>query len=243
MKKYRFFISFVFTIFLYTSLGFLFFFFQQHFIKIAPLPNKEKRISFALSSFELPPLLPLPIIENKPLEEHKEVVEKMIPKPLIKKEILLVSPIIKKKKVIQKKIKKRHIKKKKIRKYVKKRKIQKSRKKRNTVKQKKGIYHKINNNLRFSHREKNRFLSNLRKKINDNKSYPRLARRRGIQGTIKVSFKLLNRRQISHLKIVGKSLFKRSVKEAILKAFPLKIKKIPLKLPQTIHLTLHFQLK
>lgn len=75
-------------------------------------------------------------------------------------------------------------------------------------------------------KKRNRFLSELRKRINENKSYPNSARRRGIQGYIEMSFNILNDGSVDNIEIVeGKSIFKKSARQAIERSFPINLER------------------
>jgi len=72
--------------------------------------------------------------------------------------------------------------------------------------------------------KQNIFFTKLRNKINENKSYPRSARRRGIQGSVEVKFHLCNDGNVKNIEFLsGKNIFKKSVIEAIEKSFPIEV--------------------
>ena len=92
--------------------------------------------------------------------------------------------------------------------------------------------------------KQNLFIADLRKLINQNKSYPNSARRRAIEGTVKVSFNILSDGNVKHIKVVsGKSIFKKSAIQAIERSFPLKIDKELFSFPKEFKVTLIYTLK
>jgi len=92
--------------------------------------------------------------------------------------------------------------------------------------------------------KQNKFISDLIKKINDNKSYPRMARRRGIEGLVDVKFKILSDGNVEGIKIVsGRSIFKRSAMEAISKSFPVIIEEALFEFPKEFSVKISYVLK
>jgi len=253
---HRFLISFISTICIYLILGFFFFHFST-FIVDSEIKPQEKIISFSLSSYE-PEIIP-PVEETKKKEEPIEpevvtkqekikpiikkrispnpVVKKPISKPLVKK---IVRPkkksVIKKKKTLKKKKKvKRNQTKHRGDKHKKKRvqtKVKRVAKSKKTV-----LVQKVN------HVKKNQFLNQIRGKINRNKTYPRIAQRRRMQGTVNVRFTILSNGQVSNIFLRGKKVFYSSARNAVKKAFPINVKHVPFSLPTTVNLTLHYQLR
>lgn len=68
------------------------------------------------------------------------------------------------------------------------------------------------------------FLTNLVEQINKNKSYPKIARRRAIQGDVEVQFKILANGNVENIEIVsGRKVFKKSAKSAIENSFPMDV--------------------
>ena len=249
MQEYRFSISFVVTTVLYSSLGFLFFYFNDSIVKISPPP--EQIITMSLSSFE--PMLPSPPIEEV-VEEP--VIEEPLPEPIVKNVIPILPPKVKKKKIIKKRKKKKKVIKKKI---IKKKKRKKKKKVKKRVRKRKPIKHhrtkksikKVKTSKQRSSKKrthinpikKAKFLNLIRGKIDKNKSYPRIAKRRGMQGSVTVSFTLLVNGKIANLKVKGKKVFQSSARKAVLKSFPINVKNAPLKLPKKIRFTLRYQIR
>ncbi|MFA5501112.1 MAG: energy transducer TonB [Sulfurovaceae bacterium] len=72
--------------------------------------------------------------------------------------------------------------------------------------------------------EKNQFLSHLKDEIKKNKHYPPAARRRGQEGTVKVSFLITPSGSVSNIVCVGEhSILNSAAREAVYKAFPVKV--------------------
>lgn len=239
MQRHRFFISFFGTLLLYVTVGLLFFYTLHQTIGTEQKPQ-EKIITFALSEYVpevIPPVEPPmetpeeePIVEEvvEPVVKEEPVIEEVMPEPIKPK------PVVKKKKIVKKKvIKKKRVKKKSVKKRVTKRK--------STTK--KASRKKRASKTEASPAKKNAFMSRIRAKINKNKAYPRIAQRRGMQGSVKVRFTILPNGHVSNIKITGKKVFHKSARKAIQKAFPIKVKSAPLSLPTTVNLTLRYQIQ
>ena len=85
------------------------------------------------------------------------------------------------------------------------------------------------------------FVARLKAKINANKSYPRIARKRGMQGNVKVRFRITPTGKVSGLTASGPRIFMNSAKKAVKKAFPLSTRGVSL--PMNVALTLNYRLK
>jgi protein TonB len=248
--KHRFFISLLGTILLHVGIGLLFFYLFNQTIGTEQ-KSKEKVINFTLLEYEpeaAPPsqdsikeqkkedtdkpaeekiLTKNPPIENQP-------IEKINPEPMIKK--AMIKKVVKKKIVKKKRIKKRVINKR----YIKKRSAKRNKK---ALSRNKIIKKRSTNKKEASPARKNKFLNQLRAKISRNKTYPRIAQRRGMQGSVKVRFTILRNGDVSNIQITGKKVFYKSARNAVKKAFPINVKKAPLSLPTTVNLTLHYQIR
>lgn len=255
MLQRRFFISFVSTVFLYVIVGAAFFYILQK-TTYQEEKSQEKTLTFSLSEYVPPEITPMEetieekraepkeeekVIEPEPIvekiQEAPKVVEKTVPKPkpVIKK-------IVKKKRIVRKKpiVKKKRVKKRIAKKIKKKSAQKKSIKKRRTTQRnssKRSVPKKV------STAEKNRFLNQIRRKIDRSKTYPRAAKRRGMQGSVKVKFTILANGQVSNIRLSGSKLFHSSARNAVQKAFPINVKNAPLSLPQTVNVTLRYQLR
>lgn len=72
--------------------------------------------------------------------------------------------------------------------------------------------------------EKNQFLSHLKDEIKKNKHYPSVARRRGQEGAVKVSFLIGPNGSVSNIVCNGEhSVLNSAAREAVYKAFPVKV--------------------
>ena len=91
--------------------------------------------------------------------------------------------------------------------------------------------------------KKSQFLASIRAKINRKKSYPRIAQKRGMQGTVKIRFTILKSGRVGNISVSGPKVFHNSAKSAVKKAFPINVKNAPLRLPTTVNLKLRYQLR
>lgn len=92
--------------------------------------------------------------------------------------------------------------------------------------------------------KKNIFLQELKETIRRNKSYPKVARRRGIQGEVSLTFCVLADGSLSDVDIIsGKKVFYAAVREAITKSSPLLNPPEVLSYPLEVTLKLGFRLK
>lgn len=245
------------TVLLYVGMAAWLIVIQAKWIGTEQQPQ-EKVISFSLAAYEaevIPPMEERPVIEEVIPEKVEEleviepepiieevkpeepVVEELKPEPMVEKVIPKPKPMVKKK-IIKKKPKKR------VKKVVKKR-VKKSVHKKAVSKKirKKVRKNKMLAKMKASPAKKNKFLNQLRSKINRYKTYPRMAQRRGMQGTVNVRFTILANGQVGSISVSGPKVFYTSVKRAVRQAFPLSVKNAPLSLPTTVNLTLRYQLR
>ena len=212
---------------------------SQHFI--VSQKEKDETIHLALSQFvpevieqpvveeeiepepepEEEPVVEEPIVEEEP-EPEEPVVEEIIPEPVVKP-IPTLKPVVKE-------VKKKPKPKKKIIKKKKKRKVTKRASRKAT-------------SSRVNPKKKSQFLAKIRAKINRAKSYPRIAKKRGMQGIVKVRFTILKNGRVGSISVSGPKVFHSSAKRAVKKAFPVNTKNAPLSLPETVNLTLRYQLR
>ncbi len=240
VAKHRYLIAFFTTTLFYLLLAGTYFY-VQHRNLIADQKPQDQTVHLSLSSCISEPVPPVeepeeiekdepveeevieepePVVEEKPVPQEiipEPVEPKVIPKPVVEK--------IKKKPVVKKKV-------------VKKKKIQK-RAPAQTTKgvQQAGVAQKDDS------ARKNQFLAQIRRKINEHKSYPKIAKRRGMQGTVEVRFTILANGNVGHISVSGPKVFHNSVQHAVKSAFPINTKNAPISLPQSINLTLRYQLK
>lgn len=88
------------------------------------------------------------------------------------------------------------------------------------------------------------FIEELIKKIDSNKSYPNMARRRCIEGVVDVKFIILANGNVEDIQIVsGRSIFKRSTTEAIERSFPIEVDSTLFNFPEEFRLKIAYILK
>ncbi len=238
----RHFIAYMITAVAYLFIVLFVYYAQSHYIVSSKKP-KESVIKMSLSEF-VPEVVtpPEPMIakveepvEEKPVEEpeiepepviEKEVLKETVPEPAVEK----VTP-----KVVKKPAKKKLIKKK----------VQKNRKtKKKKTKKKKTSQRQVSKQQNHSSQvERNKFWNALRKKIDQHKFYPRIAKRRGMEGVAKVTFTILANGNVGSITVKGPKVFHNSAKNAVKNAFPISVKKAPIALPTSINITLHYQIR
>ncbi|MEA2048426.1 MAG: TonB family protein [Campylobacterota bacterium] len=250
MLKNRHFISYFSTTLIYLAIAGIVLFTEQK-VRVLEKTLEEKAIPISLSSF-VPEVLPVteelkieeePIAKEEPdtkeepavepeiikepilAEKEPESEEEPVPEPIVKK--IMPKPIVQKAK--KKPIRKKTIKKKTI----KKRKVQK----------KKSGKQVSSRKSKSSKAKKNQFLANIRAKINRHKSYPRIAKKRGMQGSVKVTFTILRSGKVGHITLNGPKIFHNSARKAVKSAFPIGTKNIPISLPLKINITLRYQIR
>lgn len=194
------------------------------------LPVEETPIRKKVEEDVEPEEVKEPVIEKTVEEKISEPIVKPLlplPKPVVEK------PVIKKpepkpemKKIIKKKPKK----------IVKKKKPAKKKpiKKASSASSKK---------TQANPEKVNLFYQKIRVKINKNKSYPKIAKRRRMQGTVKVTFTVLRSGNVSNILLDGPKVFHNSARHAVKSAFPIAVKNIPVSLPVTVHVTLRYQIR
>ena len=240
--KHRYLISFFSTTFFYLLLAGTYFYVQYQYL-IADQKPQDQTIHLSLSTCVpevVPPVEepeeiekeepvveeeiieepePEPIVEEKPIPEKiipEPIEPKIVPKPIVEK--VEKKPVVKKKKKVKKKVRKKA-----------------------PPKITKGI--KRTGTSRNSTAKKNQFLSKVRQKINQHKSYPKIAKRRGMQGTVRVRFTILASGNVGHISVSGPKVFHNSARYAVKCAFPINTKNAPISLPESVNLTLRYQLK
>lgn len=234
MKHHRYKISFLLTVLLYATsvASYLHYIKTKHFTVIQK--PEEKTVTLSLSKFTPP--APPPAAEPEP---EMEELEPDTPEPVVmEKPVVKPKPIVKKiiKKIIPKKIKKKLVKKK-----IKKR---KKRVKKRKVKQRNNIT-KVSDSsvVRASSAQKNHFFAKIRAKINRAKKYPRMAKRRRVQGTVKVSFTITGSGNVRNISVSGPKVFHKSAKDAVRKAFPISTRDAPISLPTSLNISIRYRIK
>lgn len=242
MHKHRHVISFVVTTLFYIFLFGGYFYLMTSYI-VRDRQPQDSTIQLSLTQFvpqvqEVEEEVPVEeeVVEDEPepasIVKEEPVVEELLPEPAKPKAVPL--PVVKKtppkKKV---KHKKKKAKKKKVKK--------KKSKTRSAAATSRGVKHRGSGHVNVA--EKNHFLAMVRQRINRNKSYPRIARRRGMQGAVKVHFTILRNGNVGSIRVSGPKVFHASAKSAVRKAFPISTKHAPMSLPATVNLTLRYQLR
>ncbi|MDT8339270.1 MAG: TonB family protein [Sulfurimonas sp.] len=88
------------------------------------------------------------------------------------------------------------------------------------------------------------FIANLIKRINSNKSYPRSARRRAIEGVVTIEFLILEDGNVKNINIVsGNTIFKKSAVSAIENSFPIDIEESLFHFPKKFKISISYILK
>ncbi len=241
MLKNRHFISYFSTTLIYLSVAGIFLYVEQRML-VAAKKSEEKAITMCLSSFvpEVLPVIEEPIIEEE-VEEEPVVEPEIIEEPIVEKEPeieeeIIPEPIVEK--VIPKPVVKKIKKKPEVKKKPKKKKVPKKK-----VRKKQASKKVSARKSKSSKAEKNQFLANIRAKINKHKSYPRVAKKRRMQGSVKVRFTILRSGKVGNISLNGPKIFHNSARKAVKSAFPVNAKKSPISLPQNINLTLRYQLR
>lgn len=229
----------------------LFFYIQQQ-TKISTERSEEKVMQVLLSNFapevfpveETPVVKELEEVEEKeeevvepevikePLPEEK-IVEEKLPEPIVKPLLPLPEPVIEKPKIEKPK------KKPEVKKIIKK-------KPKKTVKKKKPVKKPSRASSQKSQANPdkvNKFYKKIRVKINQNKSYPKIAKRRRMQGSVIVTFTVLGSGNVSNIRINGPKVFHSSARYAVKSAFPISVKNIPVSLPATVNVKLQYQIR
>jgi len=256
VQKHRYKVSFSLTALLYIiPVATYLYFLQQHMYSQSE--PQENAIELSLSQFvpEAPPVqCEAPVQEEQLVEEEQEEVEeetkkietpepepepeKVEPEPEPEPEPEKVEPLLKETPVEKPQVEKKE-------KPIKPKKVQK--KKKTQKKKQKRVHHKRQikggGSPRYSAAQKNRFLASIRKKINQAKSYPRVAQKRGFQGVIRAQFTILPNGNVCKIRLSGPRIFYKSAKKAIECAFPVDARKAPLKLPAVINLSLRYKLR
>ncbi len=254
MLKHRHFISYFSTSLIYLSMISLFFYMQEHYL-VSTKNIEEKTTQLCLCSFQPEVVstveqveqeeieevkeIEKPIVEEEPVVEEKPVVEpEIVEEPITEeepevKEELITEPVVQK--VIPKPIVKE----------VKKKSKPKAKKKvrKKTAKKKQRSQKASSRGSNISPAQKNQFLADIRAKINKHKSYPRIAQKRGMQGTVKVEFTILRNGNVGNISVSGPKVFHSSARNAVESAFPVNVKSAPISLPKSINITLRYQLR
>lgn len=165
-------------------------------------------------------------IEKAVVKKQKTIIQKVVKKEKTTKKS---KPIVKKKKEIIKKVAKKIVKKQIIEKVKHVKKIVHKKSETIVKKQIKKNSSKIvnnKNNLEDIHRKKmiqQQYYTSIKEAINKNKSYPRVAVKRGIERIVKIKFTISKLGELVSFSVVeGKRIFKKSISNAVHSSFPIK---------------------
>jgi len=194
--------------------------FLYSFENESTLQNKqiksEELVKFTIIQESAPEL-----IKKVVVKKTKPIIQKVVKKEKTTKKI---KPIEKKKKEIIKKIVKKEIikKEKQIKKIIPKKSETIVKKQ---IKKNKSTVTNNKKHLEDNHRKKmiqQKYYSSIKEAINKNKSYPRVAVKRGIEGMVKIKFTISKFGELISFNIIeGKRVFKNSISNAVKNSFPL----------------------
>jgi protein TonB len=176
------------------------------------------------------PVVPEPVEEPEPVvEKEPEPVQEVEPEPIVEKETITpVKKVAKKEDTPKKKLEK------------KKQEVKKKEKKKKKITTQRHVSRKQNASSRA---QVDRFWTTLRKKIDRKKSYPRIAKKRRMEGTVEVKFTILRNGNVGMITVSGPKIFHASAKKAVRNAFPINVKHAPISLPTSINLPIRYQLR
>jgi len=89
----------------------------------------------------------------------------------------------------------------------------------------------------------NRLLAAIKRRIARNKSYPAAARRRRMQGQVRVSFTVMRSGNVRDIHVRGPRIFAASARTAVRRAFPVSVKGAAQGLPRRMSVTLSYRLR
>lgn len=205
-------------------------------LQISEKKSEVKTIELSLQAYQPPTQEPQPVEEKQPEPLKEETPPKEEEKPLPEPEIVKPEPLPiepPKPEVKKPELSKPEVKKEKPKPAVKKCKKAKSLPQQSA--------RQSTREQQSSADEKNLFLSMIRNRIDRNKTYPRIAKRRGMQGSVNVSFTILPDGKVGNIRISGPNAFHNSAQEAVLKSFPVSVKNAPISLPQSVSFTMHYR--
>ena len=218
MNIKRYFNSLLLTSIFYSFLLFtLLYSFEDTYTTPPKTQNSTQNVKFTL--INLPKQIEQPKVEKKeikpqPKKIEKKIVKKINPKKIAPKKIVKkIEPLIKPKpqKIVKKQIEKPI---KKITNQI----------VANQIKKNKSIVKKqtVQTDTKQLQMKQNKYYAHIKKTIDKNKFYPKIAVRRGIQGDVKIKCVLSKKGDLISFKIVdGRKIFFKSISEAINNTFPL----------------------
>jgi protein TonB len=226
--------SFIITTFIYVSLiaGTVVFISKDDTFSDKKM-DKPNVISVNMISQPQTPKKPIKkkVVQKKKKVVKKKPVKKKVIKKVVKKEILPKKiepkPV---EEIVKKEIEKEAIEEEPI--------VQESNTK---VKQHVIAAKKPEVNLDEIRAKQNIFFTKIRNRIDRNKSYPRSARRRGIEGDVEVSFNLCSDGDVKNIEFIsGKKIFKKSIIRAIENSFPMKVDKSLFTFPKEFKISVKY---
>ena len=241
MFKNRLFIAYVATAFFYLLVVALFLYLQQR-VFVAKEQVKEQVLCLSLQTF-VPEVVPepkaepqKPVTKPEPIQEPQTHVDPVLKEePKVQKEVVPEPTVVRPKpKPIIKQVKKKPVAKKKPNKPTTQKKVASAK----PMKQQ-----AASRQTKSSAAEQNQFLAAIREKINQHKSYPRIAKKRGMQGAVNVKFTILSSGKVAQITVSGPKIFHASAEHAVQSAFPIDVKKAPLSLPTTVSITLQYKFR
>lgn len=248
LLKHRHFISYFSTLLIYLFMISLFFYLQDRYF-VSTKRMEERTTQLCLCSFQSETVASVEQVEQEEIEEVKEIEKPIVEEePVVEPEIIEEpvpeeEPEIKEEPtpepVVQKVVPKPIVQE--VKKKPKPKATKKIRKK--TAKKKQQKQKASSQKSSISAAEKDQFLANLRAKINKHKSYPRIAQKRGMQGTVKVEFTILSDGNVGNISVSGPKVFHSSARNAVESAFPVNVKGAPISLPKSINITLRYQIR
>ena len=206
---------------------------------IAPSKNQHSIQNVKFTIINLPKQIQKKVVKKEPQPKkiEQKVVKKINPKKILPKEIVKKiepkkKPITKTKKIVKKLVEQ---------------KIQKPTKQMvtNQIKQQKSPPKKetIQTDTKQLVINQNKYYTKIKQTIDKNKSYPKIAVRRGIQGEVKIQFTISKNGELLSFKILdGKKIFFKSISEAIQSSFPITPPNDIFTSSLDLKLTLHYKL-
>lgn len=86
------------------------------------------------------------------------------------------------------------------------------------------------------------FEAMVKNRIMQNKFYPLIAKNAGIEGIVNASFVILPNGNVGEISVSGSNALKGAARQAISRAFPIDVSNCPVSLPTTMHISLRYSL-
>ncbi len=202
--------------------------------------NNPKCVQFSI-------IAPAKVKEIKPIKEKKKKPKpkpkkkkkkkpppKPKPKPIVKPEPIIQEPIVEPEPVIEEPIIEEILKEEIVEEVQEQEVVQTE-----TIS---NIQQQINQDMKEA--KQREFLEHLIKRINSNKSYPNMARRRCVEGVVDVKFTILLNGNVGNIQIIeGKSIFKKATIQAIERSFPIEVDSSLFDFPEEFRVKIAYVLK